>query len=552
MANHTDVEYKDASQIAYIKFLNQANENMPPRDEPYTIKELVESYIDVDYARETRALVNPDKEVGYEDEIQELKDLISYSELNAEDKAKLEFISDNAYNWKFVTCRDTNSTTGFYGCLLETDKGDAIVGMRGSEAVTSYENIVNDWFRADAGLLKGLTPQDLEAQRFADTLVAEGYLSKYNSFDVAGHSLGGELSSHFCIYLASKYPEVFNNLGTCANMDGPGRIAEYFEEYKKEIEQLTSDGKLIHYRTSLVGGMLKPLPGSDLRYVDIKDLNLKNSFFYNLGILAAVRHTQFEWQEQDGYYAAGKQDAVSFIANMISNYIDNYDKEAKAYSFFAMIANDILQTNQYGETELSEYGKLFLIQTAMELSLKAKILSLKNPVLFHYMVKTAIVLATAAAAITLASMAIDYWQVHGEKIILSVTTTFKEILSDFKDVIEEIETSLISFWNATKETLKNAINPAYFYSTENPYIKVNTNDLRYYGDRLYNINNRVKDIDRRIHALYGQVNLLDILNLIQADILIGHSYRIDNCQNYLYDTASYFEQAEHNISSSID
>ena len=121
-----------------------------------------------------------------------------------------------------------------------------------------------------------------------------------------------------------------------------------------------------------------------------------------------------------------------------------------------------------------------------------------------------------------------------------------------KDVIEEIETSLISFWNATKETLKNAINPAYFYSTENPYIKVNTNDLRYYGDRLYNINNRVKDIDRRIHALYGQVNLLDILNLIQADILIGHSYRIDNCQNYLYDTASYFEQAEHNISSSID
>ena len=45
---YTDLQYKDATQIAYVKFLETANNNLGPSDRHYTIKELVESYIDLD------------------------------------------------------------------------------------------------------------------------------------------------------------------------------------------------------------------------------------------------------------------------------------------------------------------------------------------------------------------------------------------------------------------------------------------------------------------------------------------------------------------------
>ena len=87
----------------------------------------------------------------------------------------------------------------------------------------------------------------------------------------------------------------------------------------------------------------------------------------------------------------------------------------------------------------------------------------------------------------------------------------------------------------------------YQYAINNSEICVNTDSLRGYADRLYNVNNRIVNLDSSIKSLYGKVGFLDLLDLIKADILTGYSWRLGSCQNYLYNTADSFDNAENNI-----
>lgn len=81
----------------------------------------------------------------------------------------------------------------------------------------------------------------------------------------------------------------------------------------------------------------------------------------------------------------------------------------------------------------------------------------------------------------------------------------------------------------------------YDYGT---YIKLNTANLRSYANRLCDVNRRIGRLDSRMDGLYTKVGLLDLWNLLQADLLTGYSWRLSRCADYLYDTASDFENLE--------
>ena len=89
----------------------------------------------------------------------------------------------------------------------------------------------------------------------------------------------------------------------------------------------------------------------------------------------------------------------------------------------------------------------------------------------------------------------------------------------------------------------------YVYSSENTYIELNTAAMRSYADRLYRVNQRIGDLDRRMDALYKQSGLRDLQKLIRADIMTGYSWHIVNCARYLEDTANDFDTVEREISS---
>ena len=284
---YKDRQYIDGSQIAYLTFLNRAREELGERDTPYTIAELVSHQIDIEEARRTRSLMNPNKNKEKEDPIDELKDLIKYSkEINEGQKSTLLNISNDSYHWKFIDCLDKNCKTGFYACVLDTnpnkeETGNLMIAFRGSESFKSRQNIMNDWLKADLGLLIGKTRQQKDVEEFIDYLSTNKAFEKYKEkqIDVTGHSLGGNLATHFTLYSFMKNLDICNRIHKCYNLDGPGYIGVELASYG--FYRKLTRSKIVHLIASPIGNLLKN-PAEEVRYVhireDIEESNKKNPF----------------------------------------------------------------------------------------------------------------------------------------------------------------------------------------------------------------------------------------------------------------------------------
>ena len=79
-------------------------------------------------------------------------------------------------------------------------------------------------------------------------------------------------------------------------------------------------------------------------------------------------------------------------------------------------------------------------------------------------------------------------------------------------------------------------------------IIVDTYKLNQYAQRIQQVNSRISRLDGRLNSLYWKVGLLDLWNLMQADAMTSYSWRLLRCQDYLYQTASDFDNVEKIIS----
>ena len=91
----------------------------------------------------------------------------------------------------------------------------------------------------------------------------------------------------------------------------------------------------------------------------------------------------------------------------------------------------------------------------------------------------------------------------------------------------------------------------YKYAIANPQISLDTYKLNDYAQRLRKLNTKISKLDGRLDSLYWQVGLLDLWNLMQADILTGYSGRLTRCANYLNDTAKDFVAVEKDLESKL-
>lgn len=105
-------------------------------------------------------------------------------------------------------------------------------------------------------------------------------------------------------------------------------------------------------------------------------------------------------------------------------------------------------------------------------------------------------------------------------------------------------------YKKAKEYIKS-LSTGYKYASANPQIIIDTYKLRAYAQKLQSINRRINTLDRRLDSLYTKVGLLDLWNLIQADVLTGYSWRLNRCASYLYDTASSFENVESMLTNNL-
>lgn len=78
-------------------------------------------------------------------------------------------------------------------------------------------------------------------------------------------------------------------------------------------------------------------------------------------------------------------------------------------------------------------------------------------------------------------------------------------------------------------------------------ILVDIQQMRHYASAAQQINDRLTTLDWRLKTLYGQVGLLGLWDLLQADLLTGHSWTLRRCRDYLNRTADDFEKLEKSL-----
>lgn len=220
--------------------------------------------------------------------------------------------SDSFYgDWIIRYIKDNNTSTGFYGCLIETAPDSAIVAFRGSESNT-IRQIKEDWIDANFALLHSKqTNQQSEATQFMNEI---DHKFSYDTYAATGHSLGGNLTLHGAI---TAPPELQDKLKQIISFDGPGYSCDYRKEHCNEIRYFS--GRLTHYQWSLVGSLLYPIPivhSESIRVnTDVPD-RTKFSFLFE------KHDTCFVLFDEDKNVLAGRTDLFAYIMKWVSRMAD--------------------------------------------------------------------------------------------------------------------------------------------------------------------------------------------------------------------------------------
>ena len=316
---YTDKQLRDATQVAYLDCIEPAMRNLiaDGKKGPYTLRDLIMEHVNLDTARLNLKLEGETKRVNDLG----IRELIEYSDINDFDRDIIKTLSDDAFDWKVVDIHDKNAENGFYGCVIETAENEAIVAFRGSEGrKLNYSGIVNDWIKADFGLLKNeCTEQQKEVERYIDGLVTNGILDKYEFLAATGHSLGGNLASHFAIAssIGEYRKDVSNKLKQVVNFDGPGMSKEYLSHYSDAIKR--SGEKIKHYKWSLIGSCLNDIPGEEIEYLAIDENQHNESLIDQVKYNAFLKHATTSLKfSKSGKAIRGDQDVLSKFIHSLS------------------------------------------------------------------------------------------------------------------------------------------------------------------------------------------------------------------------------------------
>lgn len=484
---------------------------------------------------------------------------VDYCKANGTDSAPLsEILSTKEYNklislgikeeeinsWSISGVHNTNSDNGFYACIIETSPGEAAVGFRGSEPMDELGNVVNDWVGADIGLVNSTcTNQQEEVDRFLQKYQEQ--LNGYDSVAMAGHSLGGNLAEYATI-VSYKYG-LDDNITQCVSMDGPGFSKEFIDMYRDQIEKMS--GVMYHPRWSFVGTMLNDLPGVEYQYVQVEakvteDEN-GNEIVDNYN--AATRHdTKYLVYDENGKLVEGEQDDLSKITSVISEGVDHLPAPI-GNALITLVGGAWIGFTWAKENFLNEDGSISdtgwgIIAGTVGL---IAVFGLKTVVMTVVAVVVAIVAVIVVAVV--AELVYDLVMAVVDTICEAVAKAYnwaKEKYQQFKETVK-------SFINKAKNWFKNNFNNGYKYANSHPQIKVDTYKLRDYASRIYDVNRRISNLDGRLDSLYWRVGLLDLWNLMQADLMTGYSWRLSRAASYLNDTASDFDAIETELANGL-
>jgi hypothetical protein len=524
---HSDQDLFVASQLAYYEISDRDISLLTKQGIEPTLANILKEKTDILKTLENNLTVAKKKGPIEETRAQEELDLYN------------SFATPNSKygDWKVVDVKDRNNETGFYGLVIETSPGNAIVGFRGSE--DKGNQFEKDWIQTDFKMINegvGVEQQKLAAQYMAEI----NSKFSYDTYAAAGHSLGGNLSFYAAI---TAPPEMREKIIRALNGDGPGFAEELLKNplFAQGIRDMT--GKMDHYQWSLVGAILNPVPGSNYMSIKTKDNVYGN---YNLGPLAGKHNMTYVEYDAQGRVIRGEMDR---FAESIGRFTRELDELPAGVANSFIHAVESFMSLPAGQKKL--LAGAFIAQVAIFLVTHPTVL-----------IATVLIAATLAVVywinpeffgevlIPFILDALSFTADMVQKLIDGVTTVIAAVLEAAnmaEEFINSIIAKVVEVFTEFTSWARKLFNPGYRYASSHPYIKIDTQRLSEYAQRLSTVNRRLNSLDRRMDALYSKVGLLDLWSLMQADLMTGESWRINRCINYLEETLEDFESAERNI-----
>lgn len=515
-----------ATQIAYAN-LDEALARLKLEGKDLTLKNLIED-------------ANNHKDY--------LNGLNNYLDSNGTFKKGYEHVAD----WQIIDCKNDNydgaEYSGFYGCIIDT--GDArILACRGSEGIGSikklnFKNLIQDWIKADFGLINSIeTDQEKVLREYmrenADLLSEKPWVA-------TGHSLGGTLADHAAIVSAE---ERIGNFSGAINFDGPGHSQEYIKKHREAIEKVSS--KMIHKKASVVGNLLFDIPGAIQEYIETSNesryldkngnpISTIDGFVANF-----LEHdTQYWVLDENGNTVSGKQSSLEYIMEKLSRGVDRLPAPISNMlpKILLLVAEGLAWVSDLREKN-PDFDNMVITAAVSFILL--------NPGGTMIAVNTIATLAVIIALTAIITIAKEIIIESLEQITAEVSKKICETISWLSGKAISLFEAMTNVINDMRQWFREKNNSGATYIQGNPYFKADTDKLREYAARLERVNNRLSKLDSNMRSLYWQVGLLDLWDILLANMITSKSYAINQAKKYLYNTADRFENAENKAKNYI-
>ena len=502
----------------------------------------------------------------------------------------IQYISDAVDqnpSWGQAVLMDTSSSTTnsteawtddpIQGATFQMENGDYYVAFRGTGDGRWTDN-------AMGMTLPSTDMQNAAADYFKEMAERYGFTDDMNIY-VAGHSKGGNEAQY--VYM-SEYGDLID---ACYSFDGQGFSEKAIEEFKKrwgddyekrlqEMYSICGENDPVHR----LG--IRIIPDGNTYYVDCIDTGLLP--WHDIKYMSGYEDEKGVWHydglhwftDENGNIINGTpgygaelgegisnalmslpEDKRKPVAVSVMHFIDmltgkclGYEDEKIDWYMFIGYGLPLLEKELFLTPE-GHRALLQIIGTVAESFYKehgvggciiaglitAFVLATFPVLVFKAIVAVVgfvVLLNIASMAIRLFDAAVDFL---GKFIdgLGDVGQAFKAVFNYLVDFLGKVVGAVAGFIKS--------LDPDVRYANDNPHIIVNTTKLREYADDLHSINQTIKNIDSQMDSLYSKVGLLDIWNLLQADILTSYNKHIEKAEAYCRDTAARFEAADNSI-----
>ena len=458
----------------------------------------------------------------------------------------------------------TNSTSNWkddliQGCTFKDKDGNYYVSYRGTGD--------KRWLDNGDGITAPSTEMQEAAKQYFDEMAEKYFVNAHengNQIIVTGHSKGGNEAQF--VYMSAEYEYLIDK---CYSFDGQGFSGKARENFKKRYgsnySKKVSNMYSICGKEDYVNGLgYIIIPDENIYFVDTSGEGFESYHALENMIGENGEYKPLSWSKKNGEIVNGEQGEIGRFARKLSERMMKIDDEnlhgialaimsimdsdsltdlkADITDYIDLIAHGVpvaFETLLFTE-EGGELVKKFVGDWFYDLYEKHGIVGVVGGFL---VLSTAVVILTPVIVnVVVIAKIID--------IGIELVGKFIEFTEDVKEFFSEIKEFVVSTVKKIIDKIKS-FSAGYKYANSNPKFSVDTYKLKNYAQSLTLVNGRIVKLDKRLDKLYSKVGLLDLWNLMKADILVGYSVKLTKCASYLKDTASDFEKAEKEIKNSI-